>query len=240
MVAAQAIAEAAHGEDGLIAELAPQVVDVDLDSVAADRLVPAVQLFLELGARHDRAGALGERREQGELAARHLDRRAVPPDRVRRRVQHQGAALDQRLRASGRTPRQRAHARGKLVEVERLDEIVVGAGVESGDAVTHRVACRHHQDRKVELAGTQALEDFEPVAPGQSEVEQDEAIGRRRDGGLRRHAVAHPVDRVSLTCEPADHAFADHRVVLDQQDAHFRRPPFAPSVAPATAPAENT
>src|SRR5512137_771486 len=54
LVAAQAIAEAAHGEDGLVAELAPQVVDVDLDGVAADRLVPAVQLFLELGTRHDR------------------------------------------------------------------------------------------------------------------------------------------------------------------------------------------
>src|SRR5580704_10192963 len=42
--------------DELRTELAPQVVDVDLDRVAGDIIVESIQLLLDLGARHEAAG----------------------------------------------------------------------------------------------------------------------------------------------------------------------------------------
>ena len=42
---------------------------------------------------------------------------------------------------------QRAHARDQLLDRERLDEVVVGAGVEPGDALGDGVAGGQQQDR---------------------------------------------------------------------------------------------
>ena len=90
-----------------------------------------VQALLDLGARQDGAGALHEQLQQRELARRQRDLRAVAGDAVRGRVEHHAQVLDERRRAAGAAPQQRADARGQLVQVEGLDEVVVGAGIET-------------------------------------------------------------------------------------------------------------
>jgi hypothetical protein len=50
------VAEAAHGADEVGAELLAQAVDVDLHRVAADVVLPAVQLLFELGRENTTPG----------------------------------------------------------------------------------------------------------------------------------------------------------------------------------------
>ncbi len=139
--------------------------------------------------------------------------------------------IELRRGPAGVAARDRADARVQLVEVERLDEIVVGAGVEAGDAIAARVARRQHDHRGPVLARPQGTQDVEAVArdarprarrvPGrQAEVEEDEIealAGERAVGGGR---IAHPVDRMALEAKRPLQALADHAVVLDQKQAH--------------------
>ena len=91
-----------------------------------------------------------EQLEQGELGARELE----PPlaavhlvgDRVERQV-IEGERARTIVVVASAPAQQRAHARHQLAQRERLDEVVVGAGVEAGDAVVDRVARGQHQDR---------------------------------------------------------------------------------------------
>ena len=67
---------------------------------------------------------------------------------VRDRVEHEvGVAEDLAVGAVARAAQQRAQTRLELAQRERLDQVVVGADVESLDPVVDRVARGQHQDR---------------------------------------------------------------------------------------------
>ena len=78
-------------------------------------------------------------------------------------------------------------------EPERLDDVVVGAGLEPEHRVGVRIAPRQHEDRPLEAFRAQLLDRFAPVHVGQAHVHDDD-VGRgfcdrpprRRDAvGLR-------------------------------------------------------
>ena len=54
-----------------------------------------------------------------------------------------------RLAVDVRAPQQRANARDELARRERLDEVVVGAELETGDAVLFLALGGEHDDRHV-------------------------------------------------------------------------------------------
>ena len=126
----------------------------------------------------------------------------------------------------------RAHAREQLGEAERLDQVVVGAGVEAGDDVELLVARGEDQDREVGPRGAQPPADVDAVDVGQPEVEDDEAdalVG----GGERRAPARDAAHRVALAVEHAREARGDRLVVLD--DAGCRRRSCDRSVRARTA-----
>jgi len=94
--------------------------------------------------------------------------------------------------------RQRADPREQLLEVKRLHHVIVGAGIETGDAVIDSVARRQHQDRRANPGHTQAMADLEPVYSGQVDVEYHDVI-RGRCGhpqsvlAVDRHVGEHPL-----------------------------------------------
>ena len=47
------------------------------------------------------------------------------------------------------TPDDGPQSSQQLAKIERLDEVVVGAAVETGDARLDRIACRQHEDGHV-------------------------------------------------------------------------------------------
>src|SRR5688572_13774135 len=75
------------------AELAAQRVQVHFDGIALDRLVPAVELLLELRTRQHRRGSRHQGFEQGELAWRERDRLAGPGHLARGGIERDVAVL---------------------------------------------------------------------------------------------------------------------------------------------------
>ncbi len=95
-------------------------MDVDLDGVALDGILPAVEPIFELRARQHGAGPLHQRFQHGELVCREMNRRVVPFHRVRHRIQLDAAMFDGRVAATRRPTRDGTHARRELVQVEGL------------------------------------------------------------------------------------------------------------------------
>ena len=138
---------------------------------------------------------------------------------------------------------QRAHPRRQLVQRKRLDQVVVGAGVEAGHAVGNRIARRHDQHADAISGAADFAQQLEAGLFRQAQVEQHQRVGAV--GGVQRHlgreAVLDPVDRVALLLQRSLERLADHRVVFDQEDAHgasgvnVASPPILPA-GPLTGP----
>ncbi len=217
---ADVVADAAHGVDEAVAELAAQLMHVDRDRVALEFLAPAVQAILELRARQDRAGTQHQGFEHRVLARRQRDRHAALRHLAGGRVEGHVADREGRRGAARLAAHDRAHAREQFVELERLDDVVVGAGVESAHAARQGVARRDDDDRRAVAARAHRLQHRDAVALRQAEVEQDEVEALGREGVLGGAAIAHPVDGEAGLAQRLAQAFADHAVVFGEQQAH--------------------
>src|SRR6478672_5845182 len=109
-------------------ELPSEVGHEHLDGVRRGERIVAPDLFEQPLPGHDDAFVAHEVLQQLELALRELDLAALAPNLVRVGVELQ-IADDERRAAARRAPaQQRAQAREQLLALERLDEVVVGAG----------------------------------------------------------------------------------------------------------------
>ncbi len=109
-------------------------------------------------------------------------------------IEGQRAVLEQRLRAAGGAPCQRAHARFEFGQRKRLSHVVVRAEVQSLDALFDAVGRGQDQHGHVAVARTQALEHIQPGKPGQADV-QDQQVERLR----RQRAVGVLADSTTST-----------------------------------------
>ena len=121
----------------------------------------------------------------------------------------------QRLAAPRVPADQRAHAGAEFVEIEGLDEVIVGAGVQPLHAIGDGIARGDDQHRHRVAACAQALEHIEAVALRQAEVEQHQVVGLAADRGQRRFAVLHPVDGETIGAQRFPHALGDHPIIFD-------------------------
>src|SRR4051794_28308391 len=226
-------ADAAHRVDvarrgRAAAELLAQAADVDVECLRRAEPVDVPDLVDEPLPCDDGAGAAHEQREQVELLAGRLDRRAGPCHGPRGRVEADVADLDRRVlvgcrgRGGGRggAAQHGADAGRDLAGAERLDDVVVGAELEPDHAVGLLAAGGQHDDRHLRLAPDLAA-DVVARAVGEHEVEQDEvgADGRRllESGG----GGAGDLEMEALAREGLGEGLRDGRLVLDQED----RPP---------------
>ncbi len=80
--------------------------------------------------------------------------------------------------------------------VKRLDEIIVGAGVEPGDTLVDRSACGDDQHRQADMLPPDPLQELQAVAVRKAEIEENQIVLARGNGGLgiaqRRNAVEPP------------------------------------------------
>src|SRR5262249_55421599 len=110
-------------------------------------------------------------------------------------VQREVADDDRGAAAWWTAPEQRAQAREQLLALERLDEVVVGTGVEALDARLERVARGEHEDRDV-VGRSQPPRDLDAIELRQPEIEDDEVRvegGRLVERGLAVAGDAHLV-----------------------------------------------
>src|SRR5271168_5573887 len=103
------VADTAQRSNDIAAELAPQAMNVHLDGIAADLLVPAIETIFELRSGQYRARPLQQRFQHRILVRRQTHRHAVALNGARRQIQAQLAVLDGGVAASGGTAKNRAH-----------------------------------------------------------------------------------------------------------------------------------
>jgi hypothetical protein len=174
--------------------------------VHVDGLVIPVGLVPHLGQQllpgHHHAGPGGQIREQVELAAREVKRGPVQRRLAAGEVDPEAARADHRGRAARAGPAQlRADAGGQVLAGERLDQVVVGPGVEQPNDLGLLVAGGGDDDRG---RGDRPhhLQRLLAVQVGQPEVEHDH-LGRMaadlpdpvQGGACRPHGVR-PLDEV--------------------------------------------
>src|SRR6185437_11971484 len=180
-------------------ELAAQVRDEHLDRVGRRERVVAQDLIEQPLPRDHDALVAHQVLEQLELALGQVDRALAAHDLVRVDVQGQVSNAKWGRAAWRSAAQQRAHAREQLLALERLDQVVVGAGVEALDARLERIPRGQDQDRHVVL-GAQRLGHLDAVEPGQPEVEDHQVrcerapvLERSRPVAGRAHLIAlHP------------------------------------------------
>ena len=121
-------------------------------------------------------------------------------------------------------PQQRAQAGVELAQRERLDEVVVGAGVEAVDAVVDRVARGEHEHRGAVAGGAQPAADLEAVDARHHDVEHDRVDGALGERVERLLAVLGEVHVVAFERQRALQRGAHARFVVDHEDLHSHAP----------------
>ena len=120
---------------------------------------------------------------------------------------------------AGSAPHLGADAGQQLLHVERLGDVVVGAGVHAGHLVAPAVARGEDDDRHVALGATPLLEHADAVHLGQAGVEDDEVVGL----GLAQEeavlAVEGGVDGIAGIRQCRDKLTIEIAIVLDHQYA---------------------
>ena len=129
---------------------------------------------------------------------------------------------------------ERPHARRQLAEGERLDEVIVGAFVEAGDAVLDAPARREHQDprqRRATPLGPSGAPSGPAATTMRRHISRPSRSGRLRSrqttsysvparSSERRRTVGGHVDRVSLQPQAVGHGAGQVRLVFHHQDPH--------------------
>ena len=66
----------------------------------------------------------------------------------------------------------------------------------------------------------QGSQQIETAAVGQMQIEQDQSVFDAAQRRLRIIEALHPIDGMTRAFEMRRYGLAEHRLVLDQQDAH--------------------
>ena len=121
--------------------------------------------------------------EQRELARAQIEGDAGALDTAREQVQDEVADDQPRGLGSGsRAADQRLHACQQLCESKWLDEVVVTAGLQTAHAIVHGATRAQDQHRRAHVPRAHGLDDREPVAAWQHEVDDGDVVlgGQRR------------------------------------------------------------
>jgi hypothetical protein len=131
-----------------------------------------------------------EHLQQQELRERELALAA--PRLVRAQVQAhvlEGERLPRPVLLLAGAAQQRAHAREQLAQRERLDEVVVRARVQAGDAVVDLAARGEHQNGRAVAALAQAPAHLQPIHVRHRDVEDHHVVGAGAEPLQRLAAV---------------------------------------------------
>ena len=161
--------------------------------------------------------------EEGELARTQVDRASLERDSPGGLLEHD-RARDKLGLGSARSrpaPAEGTEASGKLLVRERLDEVIVRAGVEPGHAVADRVARSQHQDRDLRTGCPDRPRDLQPGDVRQADVEHDHVDAVGRLGNLDTVPSGRGrLDHVTVLLEQASQQADEARIVLDDQEMH--------------------
>ena len=169
--------------------------------------------------------------QQVALHLRQPERSALGPHLHRAEVEHppgEGVGVGGGVFGRGRVAlvpaaaaEQAVDAREEDGQLERLGEVIVGAGLEPAQHVVGAAAGGEHQDRHVLPGGPQLRGRLETVLAGQHDVEDDdvERLVAFEQQGQRLLAVVGHGDVMAFGLEVEAQAVGDVRLVVHDEDA---------------------
>lgn len=172
------------------------------------------------GAVQDIAGVASQVFQQRVLRGGELDRLARPRGGPAGRIHDQVGHVDRAGAHVGGAPLQSPQTREQFLLRERLDQIVVGAGVEAGDAVVHAVPRREHEDGDGAALRPERAGEVESRAVRQGDVEHDGIVGLDRHLLPRDREPGRDVHRVRGLPQALGDRVGQPRLVFHQQNAH--------------------
>lgn len=158
--------------------------------------------------------------QQRLLAARQVDRLAAEEGLAAAGVVGQAAVLDQVDAAPRHAPQQGLQAGGEFTQVEWLEQIVVGPGLQAVDTIGHRISRGEDQHRDFEALAALLLQQLEAIFVGQAEVEHHDVERGRLEHRPRRRRRGHVLDGKALGAKAGDDAAGDQLVVFTDQYVH--------------------
>src|SRR5262245_6309728 len=118
------------------------------------------------------------------------------------------------------TADERSDARQQLLDLERLWQVVVGAGIDALDPLRPSATRRQDEHRRLAAGGAPAFQNRETVDLRKAEVENDqvELLGLAAEPGSL--TIGSNLDRVSGPLERRHDVRSDRRLVLGEENAH--------------------
>ena len=123
--------------------------------------------------------------------------------------------LRQTLRSA---PGKRSEARFQLIHVKRLDQIIVGACVQSLDSICRFRPGRQQQDRTLVCPSTHVLENGDTVESRQVHVQYDNLRIVARQKFVRLQAIVNQVDRVTGVAQAIGNALGQAFIVFNDDE----------------------
>ena len=117
-------------------------------------------------------------------------------------------------------PHQGADPRQQLLELEGLHQIVIRAGVETGNAITGQLTSRQHQDRNLITLATKPPRQLQPGDPWQADVQHHAVEGRQGERDHRVLASRGVRDLVTLEHHRPKQTCRQRWIILDHQHPH--------------------
>jgi hypothetical protein len=121
---------------------------------------------------------------------------------------------------SGPVRRSSAHARLQLLHVERLHQIVVGAGVQPVDPIADRIARGQHQDRHAIAQPAQPTAHLQAIDPRQTDIEHDRVRHRLHDQLDRLLAVRGALHLIPRQRQHPAQRVAQRPIVVYHENSH--------------------
>jgi hypothetical protein len=144
---------------------------MDLDRIAGDVVLEAIDFSFDLGAGDETADFAHQQLDDGIFACGKSRRSPLVGDYPLSQVEDHIADGQLRVEAAVNTAGDGPQPRGQLFDVEGIHPVIVGARVDSGDAVGESVArgCDHHRSRAAALA--HPAQHPQPITGGQPQIQ---------------------------------------------------------------------
>jgi len=175
----------------------------------------------QLRLRDDGGRASQQAIENRPFARGDLDGNAVAPGGSLGSGDLDSPGLEDRLLAGALAARYGMDARGKLSEVERLDDVVVRAGIQALDALGYLISRRKNDDMRLVAALPHLPQQAHAISVREVEVQKDERIacriGKRR--GLAKRPC--PIDGMAVRGQMVTDGGSDRAIVFHQHQTQF-------------------
>jgi hypothetical protein len=211
---------ASAGEDEVFAEFLSDVADVDIEEVGEGLVVLGEEVFVKARPGDDLAAVEGEVFDQRILAGGEIEGTPVEQDFAAGGVEdHAGGEIDAGRGGALGAADQGAEAGVGFVEVEGLDEVVVGAEVEAAHTIIEGTAGGEEKDGGA-FFQAETAEDFPAVELGQHDIENDGVVVGLEGAVEAFLAVGGGIDGVALLAERLGDGGTEVGFIFDEKEFH--------------------